>query len=59
MMSYSYYMLDSNKYKRWLSQKSVVWLNILQESDADITVISGGPGKGEHAALPRAGTGAW
>lgn len=26
---------------------------------ADITVISGGPGKGEHAALSRAGTGAW
>ena len=58
-MSYSYYMYDFNKCKRWLSQKSVVWLNILQESDADITVTSGGPGKGEHAALSRAGTGAW
>ena len=53
MMTYSYHLLEINKYRNVLLAKhpSSSWI--------DITVTSGGPGKGEHAALPRAGTGAW
>ena len=48
MMTYSYHLLEINKYRNVLLAKHP------SSSRTDITVISGGSGKGEYAALTMA-----
>ena len=59
MMSYSYYMLDSYKYKSDWSSRVLSGETSSQESDGWYNSHNGGPGKGVHAALSRAGARAW